>query len=97
MASIRAAEQNALRDSVPHGRVELPFIAELNPALRVEVNCQGASALAREKDGAYAVIQRGHCKEVTLMSTKKGSGCERSPAQDLRTSACQRDPQIRCE
>ena len=81
MASIRAAEQNALRDSVPHGRVELPFSrVKSSPAGRGKLS-GGASALAREKDGAYAVIQRGHCKEVNLMSTKKGSGCERSPAK----------------
>ena len=97
MASIQAAEQDAQRDSLPNSRVELPFIAELNPAQRGEVNRQGASKLARKKDGAYTVIQRGHCKGVTLVSTKKGSGYESSPAQDVRTSACQRDPQIRCE
>ena len=83
------------RGSVPIVRVELPFMTDLNPTLWVKVSCQRVSALAREADGAYTMIQRRHCKGLTLMSTKKLSGHECSPAQDLRTSACQRNPQIR--
>ena len=67
------------RGSVPIVRVELPFMADLNPTLRVKVNCQRVSALAREAGGAYTMIQRGHCKGLALMSTKKASGYECSP------------------
>ena len=71
------------RGSVPIVRVELPFMADLNPTLRIEVNCQRVSALARETSGAYTMIQRGHCKGPALMSTKEASGYECSPVYDL--------------
>ena len=72
-------------------------MADLNPTLRVEVNCQRVGVLARETGGAYTMIQRGHCKELALMSAKRASGYGCAPVWDLRPSACQRDPQIRCE
>ena len=35
------------RGSVPIVRVELPFMADLNPTLRIEVFCQGVARIAR--------------------------------------------------
>lgn len=72
-------------------------MTDLNPTLRVKVNCQRVSALAREAGGAYTMIQRGHCKGLALVSTKKASGYECSPARDLRPSECQRDPLVSSE
>ena len=66
-------------------------MADLNPTLRVEANCQRVGVLAREKSCAFTMIQRGYCKGLASMSTKKASGYGCTPVWHLRPSACQRD------